>query len=146
MPLETVAEIVPMAALVRPPNKPALIEGLLNLAGTAVPVLRLDRLFGLAEQEAGLYTPLLVVRSKAGLVALWVDHVAEVLATSESPVLPVEPGCTFNGCVDAVLGAAACPIHVLAIERILLEKERHCMAEFQVREQKRLDELEEVGA
>ena len=47
--LEAAQEVVPMALLSRPPGLPPLMEGLLNLRGTLVPVVRSDRLFGLGE-------------------------------------------------------------------------------------------------
>jgi chemotaxis signal transduction protein len=38
--LENVDRIAPMAQLARPPGLPSPLEGILNLAGTAMPVLR----------------------------------------------------------------------------------------------------------
>ena len=90
--LETVVEIVPMATLICPPNRPALIEGFLNLAGSAIPVVRLDRLFGFAERAVELHTPLLIIRSKAGPLALWIDRVFDVRTAAESATLAVDPG------------------------------------------------------
>src|SRR4051812_6590060 len=55
--LGAVQEIVLMAALSRPPGLPSMLEGFLNLAGTAIPVVRLDRLFRLPEQMPGMFTP-----------------------------------------------------------------------------------------
>jgi purine-binding chemotaxis protein CheW len=140
--LEAVAEIVPMAALSTPPNRPILIEGFLNLAGSAIPVIRLERLFGLPVREVELYTPLLVVRTQAGPLALWVERVTGVCAVSESAPLTIEPGHSFNGCVEALLGTPEQRIHLLAVERLLLEKERQCVAGFQEQEQRRWHELE----
>jgi len=53
LPLAEVAEVVPMALLSRAPGLPPLLAGFLNLAGTAVPVLRTDRLFGLPDLTPG---------------------------------------------------------------------------------------------
>ncbi len=146
--LECVREIVPMPQLSCPPGMPSLLQGFLNLAGTAVPVLRLDRLFGFNEPPIELFTPLLVVKSGAGLIALLVEHVSEVLVAlpesgAEAP-LPVETTDTFKGCVEAVVRSAGRNIHVLALDRILLEQERQCVADFQAREQARLLALAEV--
>ena len=54
-PLETVREIVPMARLSCPPGLPTGLVGFLDLRGTAIPIVRLDRLFDLPEQQAGLH-------------------------------------------------------------------------------------------
>lgn len=60
-PLKTVREIVPMARLSVPPGLPSGLAGFLNLRGTAVPIVRLDRLFDLPEQLPGLHTPMIVL-------------------------------------------------------------------------------------
>jgi len=54
-PLEAVREIVPMAQLFSPPGLPSGLAGFLDLRGTAIPIVRLDRLFDLPEQQAGLH-------------------------------------------------------------------------------------------
>ena len=80
LPLRELQEVVPMAELFRPPGLPSVLAGFLNLAGTAIPVLRLDRLFELPEPVLGLYTPLLLLRHPDYQVALLVDKVSEILA------------------------------------------------------------------
>jgi hypothetical protein len=50
-PVANVHSVAPMASLARPPGLPSVLEGILNLGGAAVPVLRLDRLFHLPVQE-----------------------------------------------------------------------------------------------
>src|ERR1043166_2132624 len=70
IPLEHVQEIVPMAALV-PPDLPSVLAGMLNLGGTIYPVLRLDRLMHVADRAGGLYTPLIVLRGRAGRRGRW---------------------------------------------------------------------------
>ncbi len=61
-PLEAVREIVPMAMLSSPPGLPSGLAGFLDLRGTAIPIVRLDRLFDLPEQLPGLHTPMIVLR------------------------------------------------------------------------------------
>jgi purine-binding chemotaxis protein CheW len=140
--LQEVREVVPMAQLSRPPGLPAVLAGFLNLAGTAIPVLRLGRLFGLPDQPPGLYTPLLVLRHPDSHLALMVDNVSRILAVAGDAVLPVPENHSFNDCVVGVVADADRVVLLLSPERILLEKEQQCLAEFQDREQARLRELE----
>src|SRR5690349_6005793 len=65
-PIGDVERIAPMAELACPPGLPSALEGVLNLAGAAVPVLRLDRLFRLPAQRVGLYSMLIVLRAAGG--------------------------------------------------------------------------------
>src|SRR5271154_5324993 len=74
-PLEAVREIVPMATLSTPPGLPSGLAGVLNLRGTAVPIVRLDRLFDLAEQRPGLHTPMIVLHRALGPIGILVDSV-----------------------------------------------------------------------
>src|SRR5580704_11760871 len=65
-PLASVREIVPMATLYSSPGLPSALAGFLDLRGTPVPIIRLDRLFGLPEQLPGLHTPMIVLRGVGG--------------------------------------------------------------------------------
>src|SRR5687768_5370192 len=73
--LSEVQEIVPLGLLSQPPGLPSMLAGFLNLGGTAIPVVRLDRLFDLPELTPGLYTPLIVLRNPDYRVALIVERV-----------------------------------------------------------------------
>jgi purine-binding chemotaxis protein CheW len=140
--LNWVQEIVPMARLSRPPGLPSIIEGFLNLGGTAVSVLRLDRLFNLGEVVPGLYTPLAILRTSDGPIALLVDDVSEIVTDSPETRLPIHEKQSFNGCAEAEVTVNGRTIHLLSPERILLEQERRKVTEFQALEQQRLNDLE----
>ena len=137
LPVEAVAEVVPIAQLGRPPQMPAAVEGVLNLGGRAVPVLRLDRLLGVAEGRYGLNASILIMRG-ARPVGLLVEHVDGVVTAGELQVLPVAEGDSFNGCVVAELADAAGLRHLLSWDRLLLEEERRRLGEFARRAEERL--------
>ena len=142
LPLEEVLEIVPLALLSRPPGLPAMMAGFLGLEGQAVPVLRLDRLFGLPELTPGLYTPLLILRSPGHPLALLVEKVSRITAVAADAVVPVPPGESFNDCAEGVVTLDSHVVLLLSPERLLLDKEQQCLAEFQDLEQARLRALE----
>jgi purine-binding chemotaxis protein CheW len=139
LPFENVERITPMAELARPPTLPSSLEGILNLAGRSVPVLRLDRLLQLPEQSSGLYSMLVVMKGLSeGRIAMLVDRVSEVLAIPASALLPVGNEHSFNGCVEAVASVRGQMIHLLSPTRILLAKEQQMLSEFQAMAQERL--------
>jgi purine-binding chemotaxis protein CheW len=121
---------------------PPLLEGFLNLGGTAVPVLRLDRLFHLTEVSSGLYSMLLIIRAGDHLRGLLVDNVSDIIFVSEKDLLPIREKQAFNDCAQAEVAVNGCLVHLLDAERILLEQERNSLAEFQIMAQSRLRELE----
>jgi purine-binding chemotaxis protein CheW len=146
LPLAEVREVIPLAALYAPPLMPALLAGFLNLGGTAVPVVRLDRLFDLPEPPPpGRYTPLLLLRAHEGSLALLVERIDSIVKLADADVLPVAPEQAFNDCVTGVATVDAHVVLILSSERLLLEKEQQYLAEVQDREQARLRAVEVNG-
>jgi len=142
-PIENVERITPMAQLACPPGLPSLLEGILNLSGTAVPVLRLDRLLQLPAGSPGLYSMLVVVNGICdGRIAMLVDRVSQIVSVPDSAVLPVEMQDSFNGCAEATVTLDDANVHVLSPARILLAKEQKALSEFQSMAQQRLQEWE----
>lgn len=144
-PLEDVERIIPMVELGRPPGLPAVLEGVLNLASVAIPVLRLDRLFGLPRQQLSLYSMLIILRVQQGVqrearLAILVDRVREVLPVAEDALLPLDRDDSLNGCAVAAAAVRDEIVQVLSPERILLGKERDAFADFQKMAQRRLQD------
>lgn len=150
LPLESVERITPMAQVARPPGLPTPLEGVLNLAGVAVPVLRLDRLFGLPAQTLGLYSALIVLRGgvlRAGVLrggaderlAIVADRASEVTSISPAALLPLGGQSVFNACASAAFRRGDVVVHLLSPDRLLLEQERRSLAEFQSLAQQRLE-------
>lgn len=144
LPLAEIQEVVPMAGLSRPPGLPSVLAGFLNLGGTAVPVIRLSRLFELPEPTLGPYTPLIILRNPDYQVALLVEKVSDILSVPEEAILPVQESHSFNDCADGMITTGGRVVLLLSPERVLLEKEHQCLAEFRDKEQARLSELEEA--
>ena len=142
LPVEDLVEIVPMASLSRPPSMPSIIEGFLNLRGTAVPVVSLSRMFRLQERPLELYTPIIVARGRGCPLAFLVDHVTQILSLSIETAVPLQRDYSFNGCAEAQVATKECVVHIFSSERLLIEKESRCLSEFQAMEQRRLDELQ----
>jgi purine-binding chemotaxis protein CheW len=141
--VESVRRVISMPLLARPPGLPSPLEGVLNLAGAAVPVLRLDRLLNLPLQCLGLYSMLIVLKDlSSGLAAVLVDRVSEIISVPESAVLPVGEGDSFHTCAEGAVPVRGQLIHVLSPHRILLEKEHQILAEFQALADRRLRDWE----
>src|SRR5579862_7273794 len=100
-PLEAVREIVPMARLSSPPGMPTGLRGFLDLRGTAIPILRLDRFLDLPEQLAGLHTPMIVLRGVLGSFGILVGSVRGIVPIASVQFLDIPEGRTFQGCARA---------------------------------------------
>src|ERR1051326_5593287 len=75
-----VRELLLYPELVQSVVQPRLLDGFLNLRGTAVPILALHRLVGLAAPEPDLYTPIVVVSNDGPLLGLRVDRLDDLIA------------------------------------------------------------------
>ena len=135
-----------MPRLWRPPGTPHPVAGFFNLSGTAVPVLRLDVIFGLEEvedaPEAALYRHLVLIEglSGSGPGALLVDRVQDVVEVDARQMSPVGPEETLNGCIEAEIAFDDRLIHLLSRQRILLAEERQALADLGAAAQARLRE------
>jgi purine-binding chemotaxis protein CheW len=136
-----VQEIVLLPALAGVPGQPAVIAGFLNLRGAAVPVVRLDRLFDIGARALPLHTPLIVIAAGGSLMALAADRVEDVASMPESELRPVAGAQSFNDCALAAFDFAGRVAALLEPGRILLEKERQCVADLRARVQAQLDSL-----
>jgi purine-binding chemotaxis protein CheW len=139
--LESVREIVPMAALSRPPSIPSILEGFLNLRGTSLAVLRMALVLGLPEHQLELHTPLVIVRSGNVPLALLVTRVTGIVSVPIGAWAAISKSDSFNGCVDGLFTTAGGAVHLLSLDRLLLEKEMQVLAEFQSIETRRLSQM-----
>ncbi|MBJ6125292.1 chemotaxis protein CheW [Microvirga splendida] len=141
-----VREFLPLPRLWRPPALPRPVAGFFNLGGDAVPVLRLDVLFGLQageeDRDADLYRHLILIGTggTAGATALLVDRVLDVATVNARQVSDVPQAETLNGCVEAEVTWGDRLVHLLSAERILLTEEQQALAELGRHAQSRLDE------
>jgi purine-binding chemotaxis protein CheW len=141
LPISAVRELLPMALLASPPGLPAVLAGFLNLRGVAVPIVRLDRLFGLPECNPGLYSALIILQAEVA-TGLLVDGIQEVASPDDLSYLPLLKTQLFNDCAEAELEVNGAQVYLLSPQHLLLEQERQSLAEFQGMAQRRLRELE----
>jgi purine-binding chemotaxis protein CheW len=141
--LEDVERITPMAELAVPPGLPSVLEGILNLAGVAIPVLRMDRLFDLPTQRLGLYSMVVILRTRREVrLGILADRVSEILSVPQNVLLPIDEEDSINSCAEATVAIKDRNVHVLSPNRLLLAKERAALSEFQSTAQRRLQDCQ----
>jgi purine-binding chemotaxis protein CheW len=146
VPSEQVAELILMPSLIRLPGQPAVLDGFLNLRGAAVPVAPLLSLFLQPSPEPALHTPLILIKMPNGPLALRVDTVEEAVALDYDALLPYTPADSLNHCATAQFHWNGQEVALLSPERLLLVKERECIAGLQSQMQQRLANLEAPAA
>lgn len=139
---EFVRRVLPLPMLDQPPGLPEAIEGTFDLAGTVVPVLRLDRLFDLTPSPPSLYQHLVLYRRDQPPLALLVDVVTHVVTVPADRLKPLADGETLNGCVVGRFEIGETTVHVLDGHRLLDAHERRALADFQTSQQRRHERLE----
>jgi purine-binding chemotaxis protein CheW len=140
--VESVREVVPLALLDRPAQCPSFVEGVLNLGGRAVVVLRLDRLLGQEDGSYGLDASILVMRGEGeGALGLLVQHVDGVARVEDCSPMAFSHSHSFNGCVSDRLERGGVAFDLLSWPKLLLAEERLRLAEFNSQAQARLARL-----
>ncbi|MBK1665439.1 chemotaxis protein CheW [Rhodospirillum rubrum] len=99
VPLSEVQEIIRMPDVVCVPLSPAALEGLANLRGSVLPVIRLRHVFGMAPVAHDDATRV-VVLDQGRPVGLVVDRVANVVSVEADHI---EPSGAIGGTVDTDL-------------------------------------------
>lgn len=99
VPLSTVQEIIRMPEIVHVPLSPGALEGLANLRGTVLPIIRLRQIFGMENVDYNDSTRV-VVLDQGRPVGLVVDRMANVVTVEGSRIEPVG---SIQGTVDTDL-------------------------------------------
>jgi purine-binding chemotaxis protein CheW len=112
LPAAAVREIVRAVALAPLPKAPAVVEGVINVRGTLVPVLDIRGRFGLPAKPLEPTDHLILARAGARLVALRVDRARDLLPLTRADLEPardVVPGAEY------VAWVAKAPAEVILI-------------------------------
>jgi purine-binding chemotaxis protein CheW len=141
-PLEAVREVVPMATLSSPPGLPSGLAGFLDLRGTAIPIIRLDRLFDLAGQSPGLHTPLIILRGVLGPIGILAESIRDIVPANSAQLLDIPVDRTFQNCATSMVEIGGDPIHLLSPAALLGANEDRLIADFSAMAQARQPHLE----
>jgi len=79
LPIEPIVQIIEMVAITPLPQANPAVAGVINVRGTAVPIISLRCQLGLPEANLQLHTPIILVQTDEQMVGLVVDQVADVL-------------------------------------------------------------------
>ena len=95
--------------VIKVPNSPECIKGIINLRGDVIPVFSLRKKFGLPEIPVTENTKLIVTKSKGLLLAYEVDVVQEIVEISgdkisEAPVIVKSDETNYIGSVANIDG------------------------------------------
>jgi len=88
LPLLRVREIVRYQAPTPLPQAPPTVRGMINLRGSAVPVIDLARKLGLAPQPISRRSTIILVETAGAAMGIAADSVSRVIALGESEVEP----------------------------------------------------------
>ncbi len=145
-----VREIVPVPWMACEPGErdgPSVLAGIMNLGGSAVPVLHTARLLDLPDPSIGVHTPVIIVGSggtPAGerRFGLLVDAVRGIAAVEpdEWVTMPTHSVSTKAVRIDERL------VPVVDLDKVLLLQERERIEELRRARQRRIGDAREVCA
>ncbi len=88
IPILKLIEIIAFRELTRIPNVPSFVKGILNLRGTAVPVIDLREHFHLPSAPYNNYTVIMILDMSGRTIGLIVDSVKDVVSFGENQLRP----------------------------------------------------------
>ncbi|KJS12477.1 MAG: chemotaxis protein CheW [Desulfotomaculum sp. BICA1-6] len=88
LPIQETQEIIRMTDITTVPNSKGYVEGIINLRGSVVPVINLNRRLGLLERSHDDSTRIIVVEYNGQKVGMIVDNVQEVGRYTEDEIEP----------------------------------------------------------
>ncbi|NUB15001.1 hypothetical protein GAY28_21655, partial [Azospirillum brasilense] len=127
--------------LTPPPRPPPMVAGLFRYQGRAVPVLRLDLLFGFEAAPPELYAPLFLTDWNGRPLALLAERVFNILPIPDAERTAADASLTFNGCAVATIPQGTGTATVIDPSRLLAEAEERLLAAFQAMADERLARL-----
>lgn len=101
LPIQETQEIIRMTAITQVPNTRHYVEGIINLRGSIVPVINLNKRLGLTVNEYNDATRIIVVEHEGQKVGMIVDNVLEVGRFTEDEI---EPPAVAGDNVDYLRG------------------------------------------
>ncbi|MDV6030912.1 MAG: chemotaxis protein CheW [Phycisphaera sp. RhM] len=139
-----VTRVIAMPQLDQLPEAPTFIFGFLNLSGSPLPVIRLDRLLHQSESALRRWTPLMLVHLCEMPLALLVDEVTSIVSVAHEDTMTLPPGHVFNDCVDRIVRHADESILVLSPDRLFLERELQMLNEQRSIAEERAAQLDSI--
>ena len=120
--ITSVREIVRMTEITPLPKAPPLIEGIVDLRGTVIPVLDLARVLGRGKSPGGRRARIVVLELDGLVVGLQVDAVTDVIVIDAARLEDV-PGLAARAGYDAVRHVVRrpgeAPVMVLDVEALI---------------------------
>jgi len=120
--VEYVREIARIMEITPLPNAPILIEGVIDLRGTVIPVVDLARVLNCGRGSTGMHARIIVVEIDGLVFGLWVDAATDVLTLDidhmeDVPDLAAQAG--YDVVRHVVRRTEGPPIMVLAVDRLV---------------------------
>lgn len=148
--LQRVIEIAPVPLIAGEPagrDTPSVIAGIINVGGTAVPLLRTSRLLDLPDCPIGLHTLVIITRAdrsagNAGPLGLMVDAVRGIVTIDAAETIDLPTHSLSTRALKSDNGV----VPILDLDELLLIQERERIEELRRSHQRRLVDLQEVHA
>ncbi|RYZ53026.1 MAG: chemotaxis protein CheW [Proteobacteria bacterium] len=119
VPISDVREVVLMAELSPTLGPSQYFQGLLNLSGEAIAVVRLNRLLGLEDFKAGLYSHIILSQYQGKSFGFLTEGVQKILLVAKSDLTEVQADKTFGGFATAMLRDGKDFVPCLSLSNVL---------------------------
>jgi len=120
--VEYVREIVRILEITPLPNAPSLIEGVIDLRGTVIPVMDLARVLNRGKGSTGAHARIIVLEVDGLALGVWVDAATDVMTLDANRLEDIPDLATQAG-YDAVRHVVRrpdeAPIMILSVDQLV---------------------------
>ncbi len=129
-----IQEIIQMVEITKVPDSPSYIEGIINLRGEIVPIVKLRVLINLGKTNISLNTPILIVNSKDIKIGFIIDSVEDVI---NIPAKDIEASSKFYPIADFLDGVGKLKSRLLPlfdVNKLISMEKRNLLKQLTVKE------------
>lgn len=129
LPLAKVQEIIRMAPVLKIPQSPDFVEGIINLRGKVIPVIDLRKRFSLENKTLSVSTRIIIAKIGAAKAGLIVDSVNEVVHIEESAFeeAPSIVSTIHHSFIHGIAKRASTMVIILDLEKLLTLEEAEAL-------------------
>lgn len=121
--VENIIKIVRQVEVTDVPDAPGCVEGIVNVAGLAVPLLNMFRLLGIGDKSPDINTQIIVAYGASGIVGLMVDNVSDIVTVpSKNIVKPSRSATRLSEFVCGIVDRHGTLMLQLDVEKLVDHK------------------------
>jgi len=122
--IKQVHEVIRMREITAIPGAAGFVEGIINLRGRIITVIRLGKKHGLQKLKLDKKNRIIIAKLNSRLIGVIVDEVSDVISLKAGDITPPDEALKKTGYLIGMAKTAQGLILILDLKKLLLDKEK----------------------